>query len=75
MEGQLVSHGVQEQLGVQLEEEQVAEAPHGKQDAPELELELEGVRCCVEALEGPGVRMELGAGGGHCPDPLVRDWG
>ena len=75
MEEQLVSHGVQEQLGAQLEGEQVAEAPHGKQDAPELELELEGVHRRVEALEGPGARVELGAGGGHRPDPLVRDWG
>ena len=73
MEGQLVSHGVQEQLRAQLEGEQVAEAPHGKQDAPELELE--GVRRRVEALEGPGARVGLVEGGGHRDDRLVRDWG
>ena len=52
-------------------EQEVAEAPLGKQDAPELELELVAENRRVGALEGVQARVALVEGGGHCHHCLV----
>ena len=52
-------------------EQEVAEAPLGKQDAPELELELVAENRRVGALEGAQARVALVEGGGHCHHRLV----
>ena len=56
-------------------DEEPYESPLSTDEKVKPELELEGVRRRVEALGRPGARVELGAGGGHRPDPLVQDWG
>ena len=47
-------------------EQEVAEAPLGKQDASELELELVAENHRVGALEGVQACVALVEGGGHC---------